>query len=105
MGHTDAHLEQRIQGYILLLCDSFAGNSTIPELPLTIGTSRLAMAFPIMGPPARILPVSSGNPPAASINAETGVPILTLKLAGCCIDFPVTVTTLSNRGLFFCTAS
>jgi hypothetical protein len=33
-----------------------------------------------MGPPEMILPVFSGSPPQASINAETGVPIRTMRL-------------------------
>ena len=51
-----------------------------------------------------IFSVSSGNPPAASINCPIGVPIRTRKLDGDSNDFPVTVTIRSNSGLFFCIA-
>ena len=37
--------------------------------------SVLITAFPIMGPPLMTFPVSSGMPPAASINLEIGVPM------------------------------
>jgi hypothetical protein len=43
----------------------------------------------------------SGIPPAASISLLTGVPILTKIVAGLASDFPVIVTTLSNRVFVF----
>src|SRR5665647_916202 len=100
IAHTVEHLPHLIQGNTSLRRASSAGKRIIPDVPLVTGTSVMARALPIIGPPLTTFPVSSGIPPAASIRLVTGVPILTRKLPGLLTDFPVTVTTLSIRGLF-----
>ena len=78
--------------------------TVIPEQPFVTGESRLTIARPIIGPPLITLPASSGRPPAASSNAETGVPIRVSRFFGSFTLLPVTVTTRSISGLFFSTA-
>ncbi len=86
------------------LCASSSESKTIPEVPFVTGVFNFLMAFPIMGPPFNILRVSSGIPPTASNKSAIGVPIFTQKLEGFSSFFPVTVTTLSIKGLSYCTA-
>ena len=105
IGHTSTQLPQRMQGWgsgRRLIRD---GSTSMPDMPLVVGVSRYDMARPIMGPPATTLPVSSGNPPAASIRAETGVPMSVRKLPGLARSGPVTVTTRRVRGSPFSAAS
>src|SRR5690554_1909964 len=101
MGQTLTHLAQRMQGSTGLREASGCGINRTPEVPLVTGISVEVKALPIIGPPPIILPVSSGSPPAASINTEMGVPMRVRKLAGRASDRPVTVTMRSIRGLFF----
>ena len=73
----------------------------MPDLPFMTGNSLTETDFPIIGPPLMMLVMFSGSPPTASMSSVDDVPILTKKLEGFLTDFPVTVTTLEIRGLFF----
>ena len=105
MGHMPTHLAHLMQLCGVFLTEPLRRISRIPDVPLVTGASGLATARPIIGPPFTILPVSSGIPPPYSISDEIGVPILTFRFAVWDIARPVTVTTRSISGLFFCTAS
>ena len=85
---SDFHNRQKQQGFV----------NTMPN-GVMVGQRVRGLSPPIT------LPVSSGRPPQASINCFIGVPIRARKLEGFATDFPVTVITRSNNGLFFCTAS
>ena len=78
--------------------------TVIPEHPFVTGESRLTIARPIIGPPLITFAGSSGTPPAASNNAETGVPMRVSRFLGSFRRLPVTVTTRSISGIDFCTA-
>ena len=78
--------------------------TVMPEQPFVTGESRFTIARPIIGPPLITLPASAGSPPAASSNAEIGVPMRVSRFFGSFTPLPVTVTTRSMSGLFFCTA-
>ena len=80
-------------------------STVIPEQPLTTGEARLLIARPIIGPPLSTFTSPAGTPPAASNRTATGVPKRTSRFFGASIWRPVTVTTRSIKGLFFCTAS
>ena len=58
-----------------------------------------------MGPPMIIFPGLPLKPPHSVIRSETVVPILTRRFLGSLTPGPVTVTTLSTRGLPETTAS
>ena len=75
MGHADTHLLQRIQFRMGLRWASLSLIRRIPLVPFMIGESTFTIVRPIIGPPPMTLAVSSGIPPAASINFETGVPM------------------------------
>ena len=90
-----------MQLYVFGREDFLAGIIRTPDVPFVTGTVIALSAFPIIGPPLTTFPVSSGNPPAASISSIVDVPILVKILQGFDSDVPVTVTTLSNSGLFF----
>ena len=78
--------------------------TVMPEQPFVTGESRFTIARPIIGPPLMTLPASAGSPPAASISAETGVPMRVSRFFGSRSPFPVMVTTRWMSGIPFCTA-
>ena len=56
-------------------------------------------AEPIIGPPIRILSVSSDIPPAKSSNSFTDVPIGTITFLGSFTAVPSTVTRFETSGI------
>lgn len=79
--------------------------TVMPEQPFVTGEARLTIARPIIGPPLMTLSdTPSGSPPAASSSVEMGVPMRVRRFFGSFSPLPVTVTTRSMSGMFFCTA-
>src|SRR6056300_1508194 len=94
-GQASRHRPQLMHGYSLSLAVSSSVNTSTPEQPFKIGTSRLAIGHPIIGPPMIISRLPGLSPPQNFTTSRTGVPSGTIRLAGYVTPGPATVTTRS----------
>src|SRR5574344_2834057 len=103
IGQCCTHLPQETHGNVGPFF--LSGRAKRPPLPFTMGTLSSGTSKPIIGPPLTSSKTSSFIPPQYSIKAENGVPMGARIFLGSLMHSPPTVILLSNRGLWYFTAS